>query len=312
VADRDRRTLIACSAGADSSALAIALASATSELVIGHVVHDLRPRDVALADRDAARELSAGLGIAFVEDVVEVASLRGNAEANARRARYRSLAALAAKTGCPFVASAHSADDELETVLMGLVRGAGPRGMAGIARSRPVGDATLIRPMAGSSRADSEAVCSLAGWVWREDQTNLDTTRLRAAIRHEVAPLLAALRPGVASRVSRSAALLRDAAGLIDDRVSELWERRDESDGTVLWERSIVGKERKIVIGALLRRAIVHLNGERRLDRMGWQALSGCIDAACDDESQQRRFELSGASVSVDARRIQVTRDSST
>jgi tRNA(Ile)-lysidine synthase len=152
--DSQRRTLIACSGGADSSGLAIALASAVSkprmQFVVAHVVHDMRAEDEALADRDATKGLAARLGLEFVESRVRLRGLSGNAEAVARRLRYAALKQLAEDHGCGFIATAHQADDQLETMLMKLIRGAGPRGLAGVAPSRD----------ACEGRADRDQACA--------------------------------------------------------------------------------------------------------------------------------------------------------
>ena len=308
VPDEDRRTLVACSAGADSSALALALAAATGELVIGHVVHDLREPAHALADRDAARRLADRLGIPFVEDTVRVAASAGNDEANARRARYDALARMARAHTCPYVATAHHADDELETVLMGLLRGAGPAGLGGVRRSRELQGTTLIRPMLGLSRDDAREICLAAGWSWREDHTNADTARLRASIRHEIVPAIDALRPGAAARVARSASLLRDASDLIDDLAAGLVDRAEIGDRSVAWGREDLRSVRAILVGASLRRAVRHLHEGRGMDRVGRAGLSPVIDAVRAPDNRPRRFVLSGVVVEVDRARVIVRR----
>jgi tRNA(Ile)-lysidine synthase TilS/MesJ len=127
--DKARRTLIACSGGADSSGLVLGLAAAVSEpadlFVVAHIVHDMRTPREALADRDSARDLAATLGLPFAEDHIRVKG--GNAEANRPPPPLPGLAALAKTHGCPYIATAHHADDQLETILMGLLRGSGPR-----------------------------------------------------------------------------------------------------------------------------------------------------------------------------------------
>lgn len=302
ISDEARKTLIACSGGADSSALAIALAQATDQLVIAHVVHDLREAQVAARDRDATSALADRLGLPFCD--VHVTVPDGNAEAGARAARYQALVEQADRHGCPFIATAHHADDELETLLMGLMRGSGPAGLGGIHRTRAAGAATIIRPMLDVDRQSAERICLLDDWRWQEDLTNLDTARLRAAVRHEVVPVLRALRPGVASRAAVSARLLRDAAGLIEDRVDELWPGADAR--SVVLDRRRLRVERPIVIGALLRRSISHLHDGSRLDRMGSSSITPIIEAIGDDEAPPRHFALSGIDVVVDRDEIRL------
>src|SRR5690606_1936128 len=124
-----------------------------------------------------------------------------------------------------YIATGHHADDALETTLMSLLRGASLRGLAGIPDCRRIAgtQALLIRPMLGVSHDDCRRSCAEAGRASREDLTNTDTRRLRAALRHAVIPLLVALRPGAAQRVARASQTLHDAAGLVEDAAAELW-----------------------------------------------------------------------------------------
>src|SRR5262245_14043976 len=107
VRDAKRRTLIACSGGADSRALALALAAASNNLIVGHVVHDVRPESESLTDRDAARDVAHFTGLDFRDRSIQVRSLAGNTEANARRLRYAALLDLAREHACIAVATAH-------------------------------------------------------------------------------------------------------------------------------------------------------------------------------------------------------------
>lgn len=282
-------SLIACSGGADSTALTLALAASVGERIrVGHVVHDMRSDEEALADRDAVRSLAAALGLGFSERSVRVPA--GNAEAGARAARLCALAEMAKEFGCATVATAHHAGDQFETVLMALARGAGPGGLAGMARSRPIGAAgvRLIRPMLGIERADAERVCRLAGVVWREDATNEDRSRLRSALRHEVIPPLRAHRPGAVRRAAASAELLADAAGLVEDRAREVF------GGGLSWPRETLAAQRRIVVGAGLRGAWAGLTGGEGADRLSRAIVDAAIDAIADGRSDRRVFHWPG------------------
>lgn len=312
-ADDRRRTLLACSAGADSSALVLALAAAVSRpariFVLAHIVHDLRPPVEAAADRDAAASLAAALGLPFAEAAIRVRDAGGNAEGVARRLRYEQLEAMAAQHGCPFIATAHHADDQLETLLMGLIRGAGPDGLRGVAlfRPSPHGTHRIIRPMLSVPHAEAERICRDAGWRWQEDLTNLDTTRLRAAVRHLVTPELRAIRPDIARRAARSACLLGDAAGLVHDRVLQLWAKREDTGGGVVWRRDVLRAERPIVLGALLRHALQRLRGSTGRDRLTFRRLEPVIGAIRTPSGELKSFELAGAAIEVSAGRVVVS-----
>jgi len=303
-------TLVACSGGADSSALVIALASAAKpgQLTVAHVVHDMRPAEQALADRDAVRDLAAMLDLPFAEAHISVQPHKGNTEAIARRLRYRALAAMAAERGIRFIATAHHAGDQTESLLMALLRGSGPRGLAGIARTRRLdaaSDIRLIRPMLHASRADAERICTLAGWAWREDATNTDTTRLRAALRHGPARDLVALRPGGEKRIARTAQVLRDLAGLVHDRAAALLNESIVDRGVSLtWPRNLLRQERAVVVTETLRLGAATLLGGRRLDRITGRLLDPAVEAVRDGSTAPRTFCWPGLTLRITSRTV--------
>jgi tRNA(Ile)-lysidine synthase len=193
---------------------------------------------------------------------VHVAQVRpkaqgGNAEATARRRRYRALARIARAQGCACIATGHHAHDQVETVLMALLRGAGPRGLAGMAPSRAVPgapDLRLIRPCLGLVRQDLQALCARCRWRWQEDATNADATRLRSALRTSVVPALLALRPAMVGGLADRAALLRSGARVIDRASARLLTRSTLAKGkseVVLNKRALVGRPLALVAGAL-------------------------------------------------------------
>lgn len=303
--DAKRRTLVACSGGADSSALALALAAATPHLVIGHILHDLRPREEAEADARAAGELAARLNLPFRRASVGVRGGPGNTEAKARRARYAALDALAEEERCEFIAVGHHANDQAETVLMGLLRGSGPRGLSGARPMRELHHATVVRPMLGITRSQAQAICDAAGWSWREDLTNADPSLLRGAVRHGLLPAAERLRPGASLRIARAALLLGDAAGLIADRVEEVRASGRLRAGAHEWMREALRRERGIVLGELLR-DLARSAGGLGLDAMGSRALDAPLRAIADDRVQPREFLLGPLTISVRARTVRV------
>jgi tRNA(Ile)-lysidine synthase len=318
--DSERRTLIACSGGGDSSGLVLILAGGVTSpgevFVVGHVVHDLRPEAEALVDREAAAELAGAAGIPFVQARIAVKRLGGNAEGTARRARYEALESLAHEQGCRFIATAHHAGDQLETVVMGLLRGSGPAGLAGVARRRRTATAEVqvIRPALNVGRDDLQRVCREAGWAWREDATNQDRKRLRSAVRMGVVPKLETLRPGAAKRAARSARLLADAAGVVNeqvDRVAAAGVTIEDAPGHtrwMRWERDALRKERVIVVGGVIRKAAARLGGTAGRDRLGLKVIEPAIRAIRGRGTDPKRFVLRGIAIEVDARRVVIGR----
>jgi len=207
--------VLAVSGGADSVALLLAClalqrrkkrASAPLAIAVAHVHHHLR--DSADADAAWVTDLCRRLGVPSVVEHVRPASLKGNLAANARRLRYQALAEVAARVGAKFVAVAHHADDQLETMLMALCRGAGPRGLAGMRSARTFDGITIVRPLLHVRKRDCEDLCRKAGIAWREDPSNRDITRRRARLRRDVVPVLDELWPGAARRAARCAGIL--------------------------------------------------------------------------------------------------------
>jgi len=218
------RLMLAVSGGADSVALLRAMAFLATRanrrltLVVGHVHHHMRP-DVE-ADRDAAfvEALAHALGLPCCRADIEPAALAGNLEANARRLRYEALGRLASGADCSLVVTAHHADDQLETLLMRLGRGAGTRGMAGIAPRRRLGADTaihLIRPMLALTRDEIRAFLDALEQPWCEDLTNRDPARLRNRLRHQVLPTLLEMCPASARHAAELADQYRDAEAVM-------------------------------------------------------------------------------------------------
>lgn len=302
VRDGARRTLVACSGGADSSALLLALGTRPENVVAAHVVHDLRPRREALRDAARVRGLARALGVAYARGEVRVRGLAGNAEANARAARYAALVRLARAHGCRYVCTAHHADDLAETVLMRLLRGSGPRGLAGMRGTRPlVPGVTLVRPMLGVTRAQAEALCTLAGWAWSEDATNKDITRLRAAVRARVLPVLAEIAPGYQSRVARSAGLLDACARLLRARARRLLPAKD---GACELQRARLRRVPEIVAGEAVRLAHARAGGGAGADRMSQRVLAQVVRAARDGVGGTRVFSVGGVRIEVTRERV--------
>lgn len=295
-------TLVACSGGADSVALLLALASAEPEHVrVAHVVHDLRTPAQAEADEHWVRELSDALMLSCERARIETGE--ANAEGEARRERYEALEDIAITMGCPFVATGHHADDQLETFLFHAIRGAGPAGLSGIAETRGLGRGVrLVRPMLGVTHAEAEAFCREAGVVWREDATNHDTERTRARLRAEVVPVLRALNPDAARRVADGASLQSDLRGIVEERADAVAGEATE------WARESLRGEPRIVVGQILRRAAVRV-GCTRMDALTLSATVPAIHAVRDGSTEPRVFEWAqGVRVEVTSARVRVFR----
>jgi tRNA(Ile)-lysidine synthase len=201
--------LVACSGGADSLALAAAVAFEAPRAGVPAgaltVDHGLQPGSGERAEVTA--ELLRGLGLDPVRVLRADVGADGGPEAAARTARY---AALAGAAGGSRIALGHTLDDQAETVLLGLGRGSGPRSVAGMTSCRTDGGVRWWRPLLGVRRATTRQACADQRLPVWDDPWNTDPAYTRARLRVEVLPLLeAVLGGGVAPALARTAELLR-------------------------------------------------------------------------------------------------------
>jgi len=204
--------LIGVSGGADSVMMMHLLDDLSSPcdflLTVAHLNHGIRTE----ADDDATfvQSIAAARGIPFVLDQIDVPAL---AEANgesiemaARRARYAFFADAARNAECTVIATAHTRDDQAETIVLNLARGTGVGALAGIPRCSALGPTRLIRPLLDVTRHDVETYLREHSIPWREDASNTDTRFLRNRVRHHVMPMLESqLNPQIRDALLRCA-----------------------------------------------------------------------------------------------------------
>ena len=211
------RVAVAVSGGADSVALLRALALAAPEiglvLSVAHVHHGIRGAE---ADEDArfVEALSAQLNLPFhlhhADTPAAAARNKQSLEEAARDLRYAWFRSLLAEGRADAVATAHTLDDQAETVLHRLLRGAWTEGLSGIHPVIACEHGEILRPFVTVRRAEIESWLRSLGQPWRDDATNAETTYTRNRIRHEVLPVLAQVNPRVAEQLAHLAAIARD------------------------------------------------------------------------------------------------------
>lgn len=212
--------LVACSGGPDSLALAAALAftAPRAGLRAGGVTVDHGLQDGSAARAASVAAALAGLGLEPVRAVSVTVRGNGGPEAAARTARYDALSAVAAELGAAAVLLGHTLDDQAETVLLGLARGSGPRSLAGMPPRRGV----FRRPLLGVRRSVTAAACAALGLDPWDDPHNADRRYTRVRVRLDALPALeAALGPGVAEALARTADQLRADAEVLENISSE-------------------------------------------------------------------------------------------
>lgn len=228
---RGDRVLVALSGGPDSVALLRLLREleACGELSvagIAHLNHGLRA--AANDDEQFCRTLAGEVGVPFRSDLVDVAGragrLRISLEDAGRRARYELFERIAAELGADVIATGHTRDDQAETFLLRLLRGAGARGLAGIhPKTRMPAEAPearrwVVRPLLDVGREELRVYLASLGQAFREDETNRDLRIPRNRIRHELLPILARdYSPSVTDVLVREAELARQD----DDRLQQ-------------------------------------------------------------------------------------------
>jgi len=232
------RVCVAVSGGADSTALLLALVEANAEkqglgvaLSAAHVHHGLRGAE-ADGDEDFVRELCERLAVPLTVFRVDTAARqvaeREGMEEAARELRYAALRGLAVDA----VATAHTLDDQAETVVMKLLRGAWTEGLGGISpevqeqgpgpRVQGPEKKRIVRPMLGVRRAEVEAFLRSRGQAWREDASNQDVSMTRNRVRRELMPLLRGFNPGIDELLARTAAIARDEEAFWRAKVARL------------------------------------------------------------------------------------------
>lgn len=246
----DQPVLVACSGGADSLALAAAVAFEAPRAGVraGAVTVDHGVQAGSAGRAAATAVLLRNLGLAPVVAVAVEVGTAGGPEAAARTARHGALASAAREHGAR-VALGHTLDDQAETVLLGLGRGSGPRSVAGMVEHRSAAGTTWWRPFLGVRRRTTRAACAaLELPVW-EDPWNADPAYTRVRLRTEVLPLLEdVLGGGVAPALARTAGQLREDLDVLDRLAAAAW-----TPGQVLRAAAVAG------LPAALRRRVLRL-----------------------------------------------------
>ncbi len=223
--------LVACSGGADSLALAVATSFVAPRLGVRAglvtVDHGLQPGSAERAE--AVAKWAVDTGLAPVEAVAVRVGRDGGPEAAARSARYAALDAAADRTGAVAVLLGHTRDDQAETVLLGLARGAGPRGLAGM----PLRRGRYLRPFLRLPRSVPRQACAELDLPPWEDPHNADPAYARARVRNLLPMLVDTLGPGVVANLARTAELIAADTGHLDELAAAALAAAVSVDGSV-------------------------------------------------------------------------------
>jgi len=276
------RVVVGLSGGSDSVALALVLQDLSRHggfdvAALAHLNHRIRP--AAAADEAFCRAFAARHGFQLLAESVDVPGMaaveRRSIEDAGRRARYEFLSVDARQCGATVVAVGHTRDDQAETLLLKLARGAGLAGLGAIYPRR----GEVIRPLIDVSRSDLQAFLAERGEAWVDDETNADLSNPRNRVRHRVLPELEAAYGGPArGALARAASLAREDAEWLDrlanDRYSELCVG---AGPTLEFEASALMAEPAAIRRRVLLRALRCVAGGREV---GFDHVEAALDVA--------------------------------
>ncbi|MFO7869878.1 MAG: tRNA lysidine(34) synthetase TilS [Kiritimatiellia bacterium] len=279
--------VVAVSGGADSVALLTALVKLAPRLGIGvtaaHLDHCIRG-EASAEDARFVAELARVLDVPLIEEQRDVPRLARrkslSLETAAREARYSFLAGAVPRAGAESAAVAHTADDQAETVLLRLARGAGATGLSGMARDTRISGVRIVRPMLEITREEVISFLQKEGRKWREDESNRNTYFLRNRVRHRVLPLLASeLNPSITEALRKSAEILSEEDDFMNKTAAKVMtemEGRGEIDRGEIQVETFSGLHRAVA---------------RRVIRL-WLTRNGVPGEAADFETTERIIRL--------------------
>jgi len=272
--------VVGLSGGVDSVTLLAVLAELAAGMRISlralHVHHGISPRASLWAQfcQDLCSRLSVPLSI----ERVDIGRHRSQGlEGAARRARYAAYA----REEADFIVLAHHRDDQAETLLLQLLRGAGPLGMAGMPLLRPLAGsrARILRPLLAFARADIEAWARTRGLKWIEDESNSDTARKRNFIRHRVLPLIEEQFPAARVTVARAAGHFAEAGDLLTELARMDLATLDVPGGIdVAGLRRLGAIRAKNALRTMLRSRAIPVPASARLDELHRQLIDSRED----------------------------------
>ncbi len=254
-------------------------------VIVAHVDH--RTRSETQVEARLVAQQAARFGLPFVSVAVsgdDDQHLDGGIESRLRQKRYERLARLARTIGVASVVSAHTRDDQVETVLMRLLSGSSPlaaAGMSSVTRlATTSGDLQVLRPLLQVSRDQLRDLLELTDTPHAEDPSNADTRFRRNAVRHDVIPLLERISPGFGGAILRTIDLARQDAQVIDAMADQVFEEIATHPGTeCLIERIALRNYDVAISSRVVKRAIQRMvSGDAR--EVSYERIRAVLDAA--------------------------------
>jgi tRNA(Ile)-lysidine synthase len=311
------KLVVGVSGGPDSLALLHVLTQLVdpSRLVVAHLNHGIR--ETAVTEADFVRDMTEKWGGVCETEAIDVARLTrdsgGSLEEAGRKARYAFFRDVADKYETPYIIVGHHGDDQAETVLMNLLRGAGLRGLRGMlpVTVMQLGDHDyfVLRPFLSVSRQNIEAYCRKFELSPVFDETNEDPSFFRNRIRQELLPLLSNYNAGITTHLQQLAALITADVALLDDLTNEAWTQvaLDVNDLGIILDRAVWNALPLGLRRAILRKAMM----EKRpfLQDIIFQSIEQARLVAEKPETGQRFSLPGGLYLIVDYERLIITED---
>ena len=267
------RVLLAVSGGPDSSVLMYIMSGLSRalniSLVVAHLDHGLRSRE---SEQDALHvaEAAAGLGLPFSIGGRDVETYRQehrlSLEEAAREVRYRFLFEVAAEASAGVIATGHTQNDNIETILMHLIRGSGTLGLKGLPvasqRQHQGNRFTIIRPLLDIKRSEIEEYCRERGIETRQDSTNLSLYPLRNRVRMELLPVMESYNPRAGEALLRLAAIASEELDYLAAERDRVWpDVITQQAGTFVVDKAGFKALHTALQRSILRRALNELSG---------------------------------------------------
>ncbi len=260
------KLLLAVSGGADSVALLRLLHAINHSnhwkwtLLVAHIHHGIRGKS-STADARFVKSLAKSLSLPYIEKKLRLG--KSASEATARTARLAALEKIATQKKCDAIVLAHHADDQAETVLLRLIRGAGLEGLAGMAPITPMLKIPLIRPLLHLRRTALRDYLVAIQQPWREDETNATDAYLRNRLRLQLMPTIEALSPTAVDAIARTAQLAGEAQALIESLAYDLLNEAliTMTPKQLTLHRDPLQQAPPILCAELLRQTLLHMGG---------------------------------------------------
>jgi len=314
------RLAVGVSGGADSVALLRALHARCGELglvlSVAHLHHGLRGAD-ADADLEFVRALTRELRLDFHEARVdagaEAAAARESIEEAARRLRYGWFRELMAAGLVDAVVTAHTGDDQAETVCAKFLRGAWTEGLSGIHPVVESAEGRIVRPLLGATRAEVEAYLKALGQAWREDASNRDAAFTRNRIRHELLPVLETWNPQIKQHLAQMAVLARDEEAWWDGELARvapqilLTGRPVRGGGRASGEGMALDVTRLAALAPALQRRLLRYAAEKMGAALDFQATEALRALALEGRAGQKRELAQGLRAERTPRELRLT-----